>query len=195
MAAERKKIESLEDAQRRISVILAEINANPDLARAAAANPLHALEDLDYEIAPAARSELEDRVRFGAKKSAQLRQLRVRIFEAAGHPFDLQSEPELRRVLLDELKLQPGRRTTQKTERFATGKMILPPQVRWGKKVEDPIEELRGAHAIVEPLLAYRRLEASEPRLASRALYEEIRDGKRRIPITSLRGVLKARGR
>jgi len=193
MATDNKKtIRSLEDAQQRISLILSQINADSALARAAAANPIYALEDLGYEISPEARIDIEDRVRFGKEKGRQLHQLRLRIFTLAGHAFDLQSEEDLRRVLFQELEIFSKRQyATESSADLAASKLILPPQVRWGQKVEDPLEMVRDAHPIMAPLLAYRSLEASEPRLASRTVYDEIHQGKRRIPITSLHAVVK----
>jgi competence ComEA-like helix-hairpin-helix protein len=57
--------------------------------------------------------------------------------------------------------------------------------------VTDPLDVLRDQHAIMEPLLEYRRLEASTPRLAPRPLYEDVRRGRRTLGIVRVRGRLK----
>lgn len=184
-----------EKLQDRISSILDQLNANQDLALAAAANPLFALEELGYEIDPQARSEIEDRLRFDPPTVIRLRALREEIFEHAGHPFDLNSAEELKRVLFEELDLSvSGRQQNQSQQQpeELPDTSPLPPQLSWTEKVEDPLEVLRDAHLIMEPLLEYRRLEASKPRLAPRPLYEEVRQGKRRLPIHNIRGRLKS---
>jgi len=185
-----------EKLQERISSILDQLNANPYLAMAAAANPLFALGELGYEIDPQARPEIEDRLRFDPPTVIRLRALREEIFSHAGHPFDLNSAEELKRVLFEELDLSvsgDGQTKSQQQQRELPDTSPLPPQLSWVEKVEDPLEILRGAHPIMFPLLEYRRLEASKPRLAPRPLYEEIRQGKRRLPIHNIRGRLKSK--
>ncbi len=70
------------------------------------------------------------------------RQLEAQIQELAGSPFKVNSTPQLRRILFDELGLQPQKKT--KTG-FSTDAASL--------------EKLRGQHPIIEPLLRYREVE------------------------------------
>jgi hypothetical protein len=191
------RLDSWKEVQKQVQSILDRINADPLFALAAAASPLFALEELGYEVDPDLREDLSNRLRFGQKTSERLRKLREAVFRHAGHPFDLGSAEELRRVLFDELRVTARERpprsaqSQRRPRRDAPDTSPLPPQLGWGQKVEDPLKVLRGAHPIMDPLLEYRRLEASEPRLASRALYDEIRRGERRLPVARLRGVLK----
>ncbi len=69
-------------------------------------------------------------------------QLETQIQELAGSPFKVNSTPQLRHVLFDELGLQPQKKT--KTG-FSTDAVSL--------------EKLRGQHPIIEPLLRYREVE------------------------------------
>jgi hypothetical protein len=189
-----RQIDSWQEAQAQVASLLEQLNANPALARAAAVNPLYALEELGYEISPRARPEIEERLRFGPRTVVRLQQLREAVIQAAGCSFNLDSATELREVLFDRLKLPvPARQPAQRgRRRTPPDTSPLPPQVSWAPHVEDPLEALRGVHPIMDPLLEYRRLEASEPRLASRALYDEVRQGKRRTPLRRVRGVLKS---
>jgi hypothetical protein len=59
----------------------------------------------------------------------------------------------------------------------------VPPQLKWAPKVIDPLEQLRGAHPVMEALLEYRRLDASEPRLATPEIYEMVRRGEARTGV------------
>jgi len=70
------------------------------------------------------------------------RRLEAEIQELAGGPFKVNSTPQLRHVLFDELGLQPQKKT--KTG-FSTDAASL--------------EKLRGQHPIIEPLLRYREVE------------------------------------
>jgi hypothetical protein len=190
-------IASLEDARRDIVHILAEINADPSLAIAAAANPLFALEDLGYQVTPEAHTEIADYVRFGATKAARLRKLRKTIYDAAGQSVDLQSEVSLR-DLLENLRTPSGKPLGGKALRrgaLAEITVARSPQVKWAVRDEDPLEAFRGKHPVVDALLEYRQIEASEPRLATRAVYDEIRQGKKRTPLVSVRAVLRKSGK
>ncbi|MEQ8957291.1 MAG: hypothetical protein RLP02_05095 [Coleofasciculus sp. C2-GNP5-27] len=188
-----KVIDSWENLQQQIKSILEQINANSNLTLAAAANPLYALEEIGYKINPTARPEIEARLRFEPRTAVQLRQLQAAIFEQVGHPFDLNDPAQLQRVLFDELKISvPGHNSynqEQNDSRLDTSPLV--PQLSWIPKVEDPLEVLCGAHPVIEPLLEYRRLESSVPRLAPLSLYQEVRQGKRRLFLESIRGRLK----
>ncbi|MGI9080555.1 MAG: DNA polymerase I [Acidimicrobiales bacterium] len=70
------------------------------------------------------------------------RQLEAQIQELAGEAFKVNSTPQLRHVLFDQLGLQPQKKT--KTG-FSTDAASL--------------EKLRGQHPIIEPLLRYREVE------------------------------------
>jgi hypothetical protein len=188
-----RELGSWAEARANIRQILEGLNAAPALALAAAANPILALEELGYRIAPEARREVEDRLRFRPREAARLSALRRQIAEHAGHPLDPDSPHELEVVLFEELGLAPRDRARESAAGpdRALSVAPLPVQVGWAPAHSDPLEAIRGTHLIVEPLLEYRRLEASEPRLASAALYAELRSGKRSSPITRLRGRLK----
>jgi hypothetical protein len=167
--------------------IVDRLSSDSSLAVAAAANPLYALEEFGYQFDPRARQEIEDRIRFGPRKAVRLQQLRNEVFEAAGFAFDVNSGTELSRVLFDELGLEASGRRVQ-----ATDLEPMSPQLGWAPKKEDPLEALRDSHQAIGPLLEYRRLDASEPRLASRQLYEDVRRGKRATPLRFARAVLRS---
>jgi len=87
--------------------------------------------------------------------------LQRRIEEIAGHPFNVNSTPQLRVVLYEELKLVPGRKT--KTG-YSTDAATL--------------ESLRGTHPIIEPLLDYREVEKLRSTYGTNLLAEVDRDGR-----------------
>ena len=69
--------------------------------------------------------------------------LRAEVFEHAGQEFNLNSPPQLRKVLYEELGLQPGKRTPK--GELSTDASVL--------------EKLREAHPIVDALLSWRELD------------------------------------
>jgi DNA polymerase-1 len=69
--------------------------------------------------------------------------LRAEVFRHAGQEFNLNSPPQLREILYDQLGLQPGKRTPK--GELSTDATVL--------------EKLRDAHPIVDALLSWRELD------------------------------------
>jgi DNA polymerase I len=69
--------------------------------------------------------------------------LKARIYELAGEEFNLNSPPQLREILYDELGLSPGKRTPK--GQLSTDATVL--------------EKLRDAHPIVDAILSWRELD------------------------------------
>jgi len=72
----------------------------------------------------------------------QLLKLEAEVYNSVGHQFNINSPQQLSTVLFDELRLAPARKT--KSGFFSTEASVL--------------EELRGAHPIMDYLLQYRHL-------------------------------------
>ena len=182
-------VHSWEELQERIGSIVARLNDDLDLAVAAAASPFLALEELGYHVVPEARPGIEDRLRFPAKKSAMRKRLRKAIFEHAGRELDLQSAEALHQVLFVDLSITP----------YPDARGCIPeppdthplPLARGREPAPDPLGVLEGRHPIIEPLLEYRRLDASRPRFAPQSAYEAIRQGTRSHGIRNVRIRLK----
>jgi DNA polymerase-1 len=93
--------------------------------------------------------------------AAQAKVLSERVCELAGHDFNVNSTPQLRAVLYDEIGLTPGKKT--KTG-YSTDAQTL--------------ESLRHAHPIVETLLAYREVEKLRSTYGESLLAEVAPDGR-----------------
>ena len=196
MARKERVIDAMRDLERLVPAIVKEINADQELALRAAANPLLALEELGYALAPELRAEAERRVRFPQAALERLNGLVDQISRLAGERVDLGSPPELERILFEKLKLPrvdlsqaPRYEPKGPAPPAAQAALRTPP--RGAPAQADPLEGLHGAHEIIAPLLEYRRLDASRPRLASRALYEQIKRGAKSLPATQIRARLK----
>ena len=104
------------------------------------------------------RSELQA-IADSLKASAATLQAEVQ--EHAGHEFNVNSTPQLRTVLYDELGLTPGKKT--KTG-FSTDAQTL--------------ESLRGHHPIIDALLSYREVEKLRSTYGESLLAEVAADGR-----------------
>ncbi len=69
--------------------------------------------------------------------------LKATVYEQAGEEFNLNSPPQLRKILYDKLGLQPGKKTPK--GELSTDASVL--------------EKLRDAHPIVDALLSWRELD------------------------------------
>jgi DNA polymerase-1 len=87
--------------------------------------------------------------------------LQAKVCELAGHEFNVNSTPQLRTVLYDELGLTPGKKT--KTG-YSTDAQTL--------------ESLRDAHPIVNALLSYREVEKLRSTYGENLLAEVAEDGR-----------------
>lgn len=180
---------SWEDLQQHISSIVDRLNDDPALARAAAANAFLALEELGYVVPAESRPLIEDRLRFSPADAARRRRLREQIFALAGMEFDLNSPEALYDVLFKCLGIRP----------YPDARGCTPPfpdthRLRWrvsGAAASDPLEVLRGRHDVIQPLLEYRKLDASQAPLAPAAAYLAIRRGERASAVRALRIHLK----
>ena len=184
-----KKIDSIEALQKVVPLIVKAVNDDQAFGLRAAANPLLAAEEMGYQIAPEIQHTAERRVRFSQENAARLGELEEQVYKLAGEPFNLDSPQELDRILFVKLKLsrpkpdsEPPDAPQQQTPPVTYTHLPIP---------SDPLEELRDAHPIMPPLLEYRRIERSTPRLAPRELYERFRRGEVKMPITRIRARLK----
>ncbi len=185
-------IDSIEALQKVVPLIVKAVNDDQAFGLRAAANPLLAAEELGYQIAPEIRQTVERRVRFSQEDAARLGELEAQVYKLAGVQFDIDSSQELDRILFEKLKLPRPNLAAADTRPIRTASWRLPRRPRWGPpRPPIPLEELRDAHPIMPPLLEYRRIDRSAPRLAPRELYERIRSGEVKMPITRIQARLK----
>jgi len=207
-----KPLASWDAARREIGTIVARVNADPALALAAAANPIFALEAIGYTIEPAVRREFEERIRFSPEQVAKLHQLNKQIDELAGRHVDPASAADVHKLLFDELRLHEKHEQHDRHEKHekeekhekherherhekpAAEALERTPQLGWSAKTADPLEHLRGRHRIAELILEYRALEASEPRLATREFFDQVRSGKANVRASKITFVLRNQG-
>jgi len=107
------------------------------------------------------RVDVGELQRIAGQMADEAARLEHRIEEIAGHPFNVNSTPQLRVVLYEELKLVPGRKT--KTG-YSTDAATL--------------EALRGTHPIIDPLLEYREVEKLRSTYGTSLLAEVGDDGR-----------------
>lgn len=212
-AKDKKQIASMREMERALAKVAAEVLADQNLTLRAAVNPVLAMEELGYTFPADLRASIERRIRFNPETYERMESLVGEIRRIAGRPIDPDSPSEVDRFLFDELRLarprvapreHPG--ATTEREQLAAAQRPgapapaarqpakpspapayistrVPPQLKWAPKVRDPLEELRGAHPVMEPLLEYRRLDASEPQLATPEIYDMVRRGEARTGV------------
>lgn len=192
-------IDSVDSLRRRLPTLVRAVNDDRDLALRAAANPLLALEELGFSLTDKMRRYAEHRLRFAEDDAATLTRLGDEIDKLAGERVDLQSRTGIVRALgrvkvkVKAPKVSDGatqaapppsaarRSRGASTARRAAqqppeSELVLPPDD--SRHLLPALEPLVGAHPIVEPLVAYLTLEATQPRLAPPEVYATLRKRK-----------------
>ena len=170
-----KKVTTWEDLQKDIRKITRQLDKDENLKLAAAANPLFALSELGYDIDPEIKAHVEDKMRFKTRQVKKLASLRAKIFRAAKREFDLRNLNELSHFLFDELGL---------IAYDSEGCVINFSDISYQKgsstneHTVDPLLELEGLHAVIDPLLQYRAIDFTTHAFADKRTYQRIREGK-----------------
>lgn len=172
------EITDIAQLQEQVSTLLQRINSDRHLALAAAVNPLLALEELGYRLAPSVRHEIERRSRYTKRQLVRLNALRA---EFAGlvpnfpiEDANLLAAAQVRRLLREGLDI-PDQRIPRDLD--------MP-----RRPAPDPLEPLSDAHPAMPALLGLRDIERSALRFASAERYREVRSGKLILPIESVSG-------
>ena len=198
---------------RLVPSIVKRLSEDRDLAVRAMANPVMAIEELGFDLAPEVAQEIERRVRFSDETRSRLSAIETRLFEAAGERFDPESVQDIERVLFSRLKLrrpadlgslEPPPRPGLEVPRFAVKRIEAEARKRGAKKqgakavrrfiarrVEtplpvDPLAQIKGSHVVVDLLLQHRAITRRVPKLASRAGYEALKANPRGVPVTNI---------
>jgi hypothetical protein len=192
-------ITSLDELHRRLPEMVRHQETHPRLAIAALANPLLALETLGYTIDPAIAREVALRTRFSGEDAGRLLTLERDVHAVLGDDFDIDDAaavaPRLLRLVEPEAAKDVAKRAARAPAeveapaaslRAALG--VAAPVAAVGRpRAADPLVPFRGLHPVIGRLVAYRTLEASRPRLASRAVFEALLAGKTAGPVTAAR--------
>lgn len=178
-------VTSYDEFRKCVPEIVRKINAVPGLSVRAAANPLLAFEEAGFRLAPAIQKTVERHLRFSPLERRQLSAIERRLRGEVGDGLDFDDPGQLERLLFLKLGLErpAGMSSLACPERFCAG---IP-----GRAVTqiwtDPLEELASKHPVMDPLLAYRRLQVRRPAFATRSEYDAIRNRHRVLPISRLR--------
>jgi hypothetical protein len=197
-----ERLDSIDGLRQRVPSIVKRLNDDPALALRAAANPLLVLQEMGIELTDRLAAEVELRLRFRPEQVERLQQLRAEIHKRAGEAFDVDDPAEVHRTLFDRLKLPPlqpaaqpvviARSQIARAHQSAPRHELDHPWAAPGSvRRPDPLERLRDAHPVLQPLLEYRALQASQPPLATRELVERLVSGDAALPKIRIRARLQ----
>jgi DNA polymerase I-like protein with 3'-5' exonuclease and polymerase domains len=181
----RRKISSFKEFHALVPKLVKKITADQELAMRAMANPIFAFEELGYELDGQVRQKVEDLLRFRPAERKKLKSLRSKIDKAAGGAIDPDSPASIDEGLFKKLKLRRPRKVGDEgipAPVMMARARALDAAAKW----EDPLKALKGKHAVVEPLLEYRKLQAGRAPLATREQYEQISSGEVRLPVSAI---------
>ncbi|RPD38312.1 hypothetical protein [Chitinophaga barathri] len=204
---EKGKISSLKELQQQMPRILEQHGKDPSLTLLALANPLLALEKIGYTFSPEAKEEITAHIRFGKTGAAKVETLKAQIFAVTGKPFDLRDAAALQQNLNAVLSKTAASSEVKPDKSIAKAKAAAPGPVKLalpkeevdailesvkkpvkivGGKVTDPLETFSAKHAVIAPLLEYRKLEATHPQLAQQSVAEALVKQKDKLPLRNI---------
>ncbi|RSZ60738.1 hypothetical protein HF313_18435 [Massilia atriviolacea] len=179
------EIADIAQLQEQIMALLERINSDRRLALAAAVNPLLALEELGYRLAPPVRREIERRSRYTKRQLVRLDALRADfarlVPDFAIEDADLLSSAQVRRLLRETLDIADARIPCDLDLPRGAG--------------PDPLEALADAHPALPALLGLRDIERHALRFATHDQYRDVRSGKLSLPIEAISGKPAQRAR
>ena len=174
-----KTIRSIEDLRKEMPHIIAEYGNNTDIARAAIANPVLALEKIGYTLSKGMQKEVEYYVRFGEKNKDRVLALEKQVYEHTACEFDLeddnQLEKQLKTLLSDNsLNLKKSGKSSKVAFRISEDKAVSAV-----KTVDlDPLQAHVDKHKVVPLLIEARKIYASSAKLSSSAVFKQLLDSK-----------------
>jgi DNA polymerase I-like protein with 3'-5' exonuclease and polymerase domains len=181
-----KRIQSFKDFHRLVPEILQRMNEDQELALRATANPLLAFREMGLRLTDEVEKEVEKILRFTPRERKQLEDLEKELHKHTEKPVDFRSNEEVGSFLLKDLKLRKAKdfKSVESSDVLETARILLS---RKKKAWSDPLQELKDAHPVMPALLEYRRIYHGKPGFASKAYYNELKSGKRKLPITGIR--------
>ena len=176
---EKSTIHSLKELQLLMPRIIQEYGSNQQLTTLALANHILALEEAGFTVTASAKKEIEQHTRFGKKNAERYDQLEKEVEKETG-TTDL-NDPDKLAIALSSLL--PKERIDKKS---LIGLLKTRPRIK-NEKFVDNLEEIKGAHPVIDSLLALRKLESEHPAFADPA---QIRDVKKMLEKSPLRNVV-----
>lgn len=182
---QQEQIASFKAFHKRVPQIVEQLSKDDSLAISALANPLMAIEELGYVLTTEVRKKVERILLYPPAERKHLQSLEKDIHDLAGEVFDIDDEKEIDRILFGKLQLSkpieslasPSYQVITKGAEFIKGT-----RPQWS----DQLKNIENSHAIVPPLLSYRKLRADRPGFAARELYQQLRNKTRKLPVTKV---------
>lgn len=176
------RLETFKEFHALVPKIVKAITAHPALAQRALANPLLAIEELGYQLSDTVQWEIERYVRYSRTSRKALTELENEIGRLIGKKIDPHNEAALEETLFVDLNLKRPRnsiRLSQVHPREAAHAKIQAPI----QTPVDPLHEIVDAHPAVRLIIQYREVIHRTAPLATREQYEELKSGKRTLPV------------
>ena len=130
--------------------------------------------------------EVEKIIRFTPAEQKRLEDLEKELSKYTDRKIDFRSAKDVENFLTKDLKITEAVKLkvsglpNVKQEAHAR---LKKKQQQWN----DPLEKLKDLHPAMKPLLEYRSIYYGKPAFASKSLYNDLKSGKRKLPVTGLK--------
>ncbi|PHN00933.1 hypothetical protein [Flavilitoribacter nigricans] len=197
------KIESLKELQLLMPRIVNQVNGNPQLALAATANPILALEYLGYSFTPKARKEIESYGRFGPDGLQQLAEVEKHWKQLFGSE-PIPASKEMAKKMFAQLAKGTDPRKTKsrkmssksKSTRSITLETALDLIYSKIKDIEteekNKIESLEQIHEALPLLYQYQKILSQRTAFARKEKFEQLLKSEQKTPLSAVKFRLKS---
>lgn len=184
--SEKKQIQIFKEFHRLVPEILQRMNEDQELAFRAATNPLLAFREMGYFMTEEVEHEVEIFIRFTPKERKRLEDLEKQLLSHASKKIDFRKPEAIEAFITKDLKLKKisNLKALPSTDVIEIGRRTIEKKnLDW----KDPLLELKKAHPAIPLLIEFRKILYSKPGFASKTYYDELKSGKRKLPISKIR--------
>ncbi len=186
-----KQIKTFKEFHRNVPKILKKLNEDSGLAIRALANPLLAFDEMGFRLSDDVAMEVEKFTRFTLPEQKRLDKLEKELSKFTERKIDFRSTKDVEAFITKDLKIRKpsGLEINSLTNAKNNAQIYL------GKKElvwKDSLEQIKSKHPAMKPLLELRSIYNNKPGFASKASYNELKSGKRKLPISGIKIIFPA---
>ena len=182
----KSEIKNFKEFHSLVPTIIKQVIADQELAKRALVNPCLAFEELGYNISLEIQYEIEKYLRFSKQERKQIEDLEKEITKIAGKKINPGSLEELLPVL-HKLKVSSSiinRLLKEKRiDSIEMSKLIIKNQKPGWR---DPLKEAMKSIPELKGIIEYRKIINSKPPLGSKEMYEKLKKGETKLPISDI---------
>ena len=183
---ETNQIQTFKEFHRHVPEILKRLNEDTDLAIRACVNPLLAFHEMGFRLSDDVAKEVEKIILFTPAEQKRLEKLEKELSKYTRRKIDFRSTRDVESFITKDLKIKKP--TSLKVSGSTNVRQDAQMRIRKKEHLwNDTLERIKDNHPALKPLLEYRSIYYGKPGFASKSLYNDLKSGKRKLPISGIK--------